>query len=717
MTEKRVFPTLEKSKKTLALLVTIFISFLVLLWLFVPLFSGESNKLSLTIEERAWLDENPDKLTLYYNPDFPPIEFADENGEFIGLGADVIVAVEEQLDIKFIKQSCSDWNMHLLALEEGECAVAPTIVRTEEREKYSFFTVPYARAPVVIITANSKTESYTLESLIGLRVAVVSGYATEDYIRESADSSITIFPMWNVPEGLRAVAFGEMDAFVENLAVAAYYANQEGLSNLRVAGTTEYYFEWSIGVSRKYPLLFSAVQKALANIPNEHLNFLQDKWISMRPTQLFSPRLLQTLRIVILFVAALLISLFIITVYLRKKLNKKIASLENAQEALIEQANRLQHSEKMEALGTLSGGIAHDFNNILQVIQGHAQLLLQRKTQSNVNLEELELIVGASKRAAALISKLMAFSRNIEFKLVVIDVNNEVATAVNILNHAIPKMIEIELNFEKNLSPVLADPAHLEQIIFNLANNATDAMPSGGTLTISTFSTDLDNYILPETGDSISGKFVTLSVQDTGCGMSKQVQNKIFNPFFTTKEQGKGTGLGLASVYGIVKSLGGSITCSSSEGVGTTFEILLPAAKNEKLPFPHVQNLDPEPVKDGKTILVVDDEPEIAQQSKEFLELLGYVVYTASSGEQALEVFSDLKKVDLILLDLNMPGMGGYRCLEELLKLDPQVKVLILSGHSEFDVNRDKLAEKAMGFVHKPYSLNDLALKMRETLT
>jgi len=715
--EKRFLSTLKESKKTLALILLIFIFFLVLLWLFVPFFSGQSNKSSLTLEERAWLDENPDKLTLFYNPDFPPIEFADENGEFIGLGADVIVAVEEQLDIKFIKQSCSDWNAHLLALEEGECAVAPTIVRTDERERYSFFTVPYARAPVVIITTSSQTKSFTLENLTGLRVAVVSGYATEGYVKEAADESLAVFPMWNVPEALRAVAFGEMDVFVENLAVAAYYANQEGLSNLRVAGTTEYYFEWSIGVSRKYPLLFSSVQKALDDISGEHLNFLQDKWMSMQPSQRFSPRLLQTLRISMLFVAALLVSLFVITLYLKKRLNEKITSLKSAQESLIEQSNKLQHSEKMEALGTLSGGIAHDFNNILQVIQGYAQLLLQRNIQSDVNLEELELIVGASRRAAALISKLMAFSRNIEFKLVVTDVNSEVTTAVNILKHAIPKMVEINLNFEKNLSPVLADPIHLEQIIFNLANNATDAMPGGGKLTISTFSTVFDDCTLPETGESISGKFITLSVQDTGCGMSKQIQSKIFNPFFTTKEQGKGTGLGLASVYGIVKRLGGSITCNSSEGVGTTFEILLPAAENDELPLPLIRNSEPESLGGRETILVVDDEPEIIQQSKEFLELLGYIIYTASSGEQALEVFSKLEKVDLVLLDLNMPGMGGYRCFQELIKLDSKVKVLILSGHSEFDVNRDKLTEKAMGFVHKPYSLNDLALKMRETLT
>ncbi|MCK5034601.1 MAG: transporter substrate-binding domain-containing protein [Candidatus Sabulitectum sp.] len=709
--------TLGESRKTLALMGAICVSFLVLIWLFIPSISSQADESFLTPEERAWLDENPDKLTLFYNPDFPPIEFADENGDFTGLGADVIVAVEERLGIQFVKQSCNDWSMHLQALKEGQCAVAPTIVRTDERESYSFFTVPYARVPVVIITTGSQTGSYTLDSLVGLRVAVVSGYATEDYVRESADGSLAVFPMWNVLEALHAVAFGEMDAFVGNMAVAAYYANQEGLSNLRVAGITEHFFEWSIGVSREYPLLFSAVQKALDNISDEQLNSFHDKWISMQSNQKLSPRLLQSLRIGTLFVATLLVSLFIISLYLKKRLNEKISSLENAQETLIEQANRLQHSEKMEALGTLSGGVAHDFNNILQVIEGYAQLLLKRNLQSDINLEELEHIVAASRRAAALITKLMAFSRNIELEKVATDINGEVTTAVDILKHTIPRMVEIKLNLEENLMPVLADPVHLEQIIFNLANNAADAMPDGGELTISTFKIILDNHILPEAGEEISGSFVAFSIEDTGCGMSKELQTKMFNPFFTTKEQGKGTGLGLASVYGMVKSLQGAINCTSLEGVGTTFQILLPAASAEELPLPHAQALEPRPSEGGETILVVDDEPLICQQSKEFLELLGYVVYTAETGEEALEVFSGLEKVDLVLLDLNMPGMGGYRCLQELLRLNPSTKVLILSGHSEFDVNRDKLTEKAMGFVRKPYRLNELALKMRESLS
>ena len=708
---------LGKVQKLLILIALALLVFHVVMMLGIGESSTNTEHSILTSEERLWLDENQDKLTLFYNPDFPPIEFADENGEFIGLGADVTTAVENTLGIHLIKQPCSDWNLHLQSLANGDCAVAPTIVRTDERENYAFFTVPYARVPVVIISSSNRTEVMDLDELGGMKIAVVSGFASENYVRDSDNDNYNIHTMQNVPDALRAVAFGEMDVFVGNLAVATYYTNLEGLSNLRVAGTTDYSFEWSIGVSRKYPMLFSAVQKALDLISEEELNSLRSSWISMQPNRKLNPRIVQILRLAALFAVTLLLSLLIATLYLKKRLKEEMKSLESAQETLMEQSYRLQHSEKMEALGTLSGGIAHDFNNILQVIQGYALLILERNVSSDVDLSELEHIVGASKRAAALITKLMAFSRNIEFVKVAVDINTEVTNTANILTHTIPRMIEIKMDLAENLGPVMADPIHLEQIIFNLSNNAVDAMPQGGTLLISTSLSVLESEISSETGEELHGPFVVLSLKDTGCGMSEELQAKIFDPFFTTKEQGKGTGLGLASVYGIVKSLGGIIKCTSEEGVGTTFQIVLPTAESVSSPPPAKQDFTNETHGKGETILLVDDEPHIIQLSQEFLEMTGYTVHTAENGEVALEKFASLARVDIVLLDLNMPGMGGYRCLQELLKLDPAVKVLIVSGHSEFDVNRDKLAESAMGIVRKPYHLNDLALKIREVLS
>ena len=209
----------------------------------------------LSAEERAWLDDNPDKLVLWYNTDFPPVEYASNNGEFVGMGAEVIALLEKSLAIRFAKRASSDWNEHLRALESGECAVAPTIVRTEERERFAFFTTPYATVPVVIITADNAVGGVTLDSLTGRRVGVVSGYATERYLSDLSQGRFALHRVKTVAEGLQNLSFHGLDAFVENLAVAAYHIEREGIPNLRVAGRTDFAFAWSIGVSRKYPLL------------------------------------------------------------------------------------------------------------------------------------------------------------------------------------------------------------------------------------------------------------------------------------------------------------------------------------------------------------------------------------------------------------------------------------------------------------------------------
>lgn len=702
------------SPKTI-LVVTAFIFLgLYFIWVILPDIEEETPRVLLSPDERAWLDANPEKLTLFYNTDFPPVEFAAEDGSFNGLGADVISEVEEILEIEFLMTPCEDWNRHLQALADGECAVAPTIVRTTERESYAYFTVPYASAPVVIVTTRSTNEDLTLDDLEGLRVAVVSGFATEDYLEQVAGDRLSIAPMWNVPTALIALSFGEVDAFVGNLAVSSYFAETEGLSNLRVAGVTDYYFQWSIGVSRKYPLLFSSIQKALAGIPRSHLDEMYSSWISMgnRSNQGF----LRKVYLMALLAAVLLILLGGITLYLKHRLNDKVSTLAKTQKQLLEKTVRLQHAEKMEALGNLAGGIAHDFNNILQVISGHAQLIL---TKDNVDTEErrsLENIVGAGRRAATLIGQLMAFSRQVEFSKVPVDINREVENAVEVLRQTIPKMVDIKVDLQQGLPPVFADPVHLEQVVFNLAGNSVDAMKGRGELYITTEEVFFEGSFCRETGVEMKGSYVILTVTDTGAGIPPEVQRNMYNPFYTTKEAGRGTGLGLASVYGIVKSLNGCIRCSSSIGQGTTFLILLPRAE---LPPGESDGTDSQlkPAHgSGERILVVDDEPDIRDQSYEYLTRLGYRVSCAESGEEALEM-NLAAKADLILLDLNMPGIGGYKCLKELKNRDPLQKVLIVSGHSEFDVNLSDLMKDSSGFLRKPYRLDSLAERIREILT
>lgn len=670
----------------------------------------------LTPEERAWLDANCDSLFLYFNTDFPPIEFISPEGEFTGLGADVIAAVEERLRVAFPRRPCSDWNRHLEALASGECAIAPTIVRTPDREEYAFFSQPYARVPVVIISTRTKQALESLDALEGLDVAVVSGYATEQYLRTVNNGRYQVIPKWNVPDGLRAVSFGEVDAFVENLAVAAYYTDLEGLSNLRVSGTTDFYFDWSIGVSRRYPLLSSAIRKALADIPPSELEAMQRDWISMEAHQGLSPETIRTLGLAALFVGALLVGLTVITLFLKRRLNEKVRSLQEAQQELLAQSHRLQHAEKMEALGTLAGGIAHDFNNILQIITGYAQLMIARNSDDEPGSDELAQILGASRRAAALINQLLAFSRKMESRKVPLDINREIANAARILKQTIPRMIGIRLSLDPALRIVEADPVQIEQILLNLAANAVDAMPDGGSLLFSTANVKLDAAMCRELGDVAAGEFVMFSMTDSGLGIPEEMIDKVFNPFFTTKEPGKGTGLGLSSAYGIVKNHDGCIRCRSQEGRGTSFEVFLPASAAQIGPDSRKENHAGVQPRGDETILVVDDEPGILEQTREFLSMSGYTLLTAESGERALEVFGENPGTDLVLLDLNMPGMGGYRCLSELLKLNPALKVLIVSGHSAFGQYGENLTSGASGFLGKPYRMEELAARVREVL-
>jgi len=288
----------------------------------------------LTVEERSWLKAHPEKLTLFFNTEFPPIEFISKSGAFTGMGADVISRIEELLGVDFIKTSLDDWNKHLSALKSGECAIAPTIVRTAEREEYAFFTIPYATVPVVIITTRATTsKKISLDDLAGRRVGVVSGYATETYLQEMAlHDHFDIVTVANVAEGLQRTAFGQIDAFVENLAVAAYYIELKGIPNLRVAGTTDYSFAWCIGVSREYPLLFSAITKAMKYIPASEMTNIRKKWIAMEVDFKMNPKTRRNLILTALFAVLLIAGLTSITIFLKLRLNQKIAGLKESEE-------------------------------------------------------------------------------------------------------------------------------------------------------------------------------------------------------------------------------------------------------------------------------------------------------------------------------------------------------------------------------------------------
>jgi PAS domain S-box-containing protein len=378
--------------------------------------------------------------------------------------------------------------------------------------------------------------------------------------------------------------------------------------------------------------------------------------------------------------------------------------------------NQLQHAQKMEAIGILAGGVAHDFNNLLQGISGYTQLLQMDKTEGDPDLPKLKAIEKSVARAAQLVRQLLLFSRKDVTERRNINLSLEISQIVSILERTLPKMIDIELHPGNRLWTVNTDPAQIEQAILNLGINASDAMPDGGRLIIETKNVVMmENHAQRHVG-APPGNYVLLTVSDTGCGMDKKTLDHIFEPFFSTKGVGKGTGLGLASVYGIVKCHGGYIYCESGVGKGTTFKIYLPAIDHQdSQPAPCLSETPP---KGGvETILVVDDVPDIRMLATEMLERFGYTVKTAASGEEALQLHYDRKEsIDLTILDLGMPGIGGSRCLRELLAFNPFAKVLIASGYSGDDTVKNAMESGATGFIGKPYQLKELLSRVQSIL-
>ena len=377
---------------------------------------------------------------------------------------------------------------------------------------------------------------------------------------------------------------------------------------------------------------------------------------------------------------------------------------------------QLLHAQKMEAVGTLAGGIAHDFNNMLQAVLGYAQLLLFGKEKDEAGYKDIQEIVSAAGRGSELTRQLLTFSRKVESKRRPLNLNREVEQVRKLLERTIPKMIAIEIHLANDLETIDADPAQMEQVLMNLAVNAKDAMPEGGRLVIETKNTTLDSDYCKIHLEARTGDYVLLTVSDTGRGMDRKTQERIFEPFFTTKGPGKGTGLGLAMVYGIVKSHDGYIMCYSELDEGTTFKIYLPVIERRGETV-EPQEAEVPPRGGTETILLVDDEPAIRKLGERVLRNSGYTVVAAPDGESALELYrKEQEHIDLVMLDLIMPGMGGKRCLEELVMVNPQVKVIIATGYSANGRTKKALETGARGCISKPYDARQMLKEVRDVL-
>ena len=369
---------------------------------------------------------------------------------------------------------------------------------------------------------------------------------------------------------------------------------------------------------------------------------------------------------------------------------------------------QLRHAQKMEAIGTLAGGIAHDFNNLLTPILGYADMLKLRSRPEDKTFRAADMIERAAKRGSDLAQQLLGFARKGKLRIVPVDMHRMIGDVVAILSRAIDRRISMRQRLAAEPSVVEGDPGQLEQIIMNLAMNARDAMPEGGELAFETSLVDLDEEYCRAHTEVAPGRYLLFSVTDTGTGIPENVRDRIFEPFFTTKEVGEGTGMGLATVYGIVKNHGGSIQFYSEVGQGTTFKVYLPLCE-EAAPR-RDESPSRAPTKGRGRILFVDDEESVCSIAKEVLASLGYEVEVARNGREAVEHYRKHGgEIDLVVLDMTMPVMNGRDCFRALKELDPGVKVLLTTGHALDGAAQELLDEGMVGFVQKPYMVAGLS--------
>ena len=381
---------------------------------------------------------------------------------------------------------------------------------------------------------------------------------------------------------------------------------------------------------------------------------------------------------------------------------------------LLEQ--QLIQAQKLESLGTLASGIAHDFNNILGIIIGHATLVQRLQLEPDKMADSIKTITTAAQRGAALVRQLLTFARKSDVILQRISLNGLIKEVVSLTRETFPKTVTVSMKLADKLPPILADSTQIQQVFLNLCINARDAMPNGGTLSLST-RLITGEKVHARFSEAKASQYVLIEFSDTGTGMDEATRTRIFEPFFTTKESGKGTGLGLAVAFGIIHIHQGFIDVSSEPGHGTTFSIYFPVNLEELEPFEIKKEMFTDTAGGTETILLVEDEEMLRSLAKMVLKGKGYNVVTASDGEEAVRMFM-LRKNDiaLVLSDMGLPKLNGYDVLKQVKHINPSVKFIIASGYIEPVERSEILKSGARDFIQKPYVPNEMLRKIREVL-
>ena len=395
---------------------------------------------------------------------------------------------------------------------------------------------------------------------------------------------------------------------------------------------------------------------------------------------------------------------------------RDITSRKRDEEEKTKLEEQLHQAQKMEAIGQLAGGIAHDFNNMLGAISGYAEMIKRKFAEDNPTLQKyVNRVLDAAVRSADLTSKLLAFARKGKYEIVVVDIHETIREVLNLLEHITGTRIKVYMNFNANPATIMGDNSQLQNAILNIVVNSLDAMPYGGELEFTTDIVNLDEtFVNSRAYKIIPGNYLKLSIADKGTGMDDEIKRRVFEPFFTTKETGKGTGLGLSGTYGIIKNHDGYIEIESEKGKGTTFFIYLPFVEKPTNKI----NAIPEMLQKGSgKILIIDDEELIRDITRDIVSEFGYSAILCSNGKEAVEYYgTHYKEIDLVFLDIILPEISGLECFKQLKKINPAIKVIVSSGHTEHDEADRIIKEGALGFIRKPFDINSLYKMINKAL-
>ena len=661
-------------------------------------------------EERQWLKENSGKIVLAEYDRFPPMEFLDQNGEWSGISSDYIKLIEQRLNFRFKRVPENDVAEILQKIRKDRIDLKCNFQQTPERSEFLLFTEPYIDIPHAIIVRKEVRGELRPEAMGGMRIAVVNKYAIQEHLRKNFPH-LLLQPVENDLAGLRLVSFHQADAMIINLATASYLIETEGLTNLRLAGVAGKPNRLCLASRKDLPVLNRIMVKGLAVITDKEKKAIYRKWIRLdRSVFIYDKRFWYGTAVMMILVLAGILTVLFWNRTLKVQVAQKTSELQKELAERKKMERQLLQAEKMEAIGTFAGGIAHDFNNTLGSIIGYCELMEMLDIEKGSRAEKhLQKVLKAAYRAKGLVQQILTFSRKSGSRKLPVALTPIIKEAVDFIRASFPATVSIVQHYQTTDDVVYADPIQIHRLLMNLCANAAHAMEdNGGSLRIILS----DCEPLPDAPDRIMdplpGPYVSISVRDSGYGMAPEIIPHIFEPFFSTRKRGVGTGMGLSVVHGVVHDLGGTIQVASEPGRGSAFTIFMPK----------YQGVLPEASKAPRTagagakasILFVDDESLLSELAEEALSHLGHSVTAISSSVEALEVFwQDSDRFDLVVTDLTMPELTGMELAEEIHTLRPHLPIILCSGFNPSSLTSDMKKAGVRRFVQKPLGAHELA--------